>query len=114
MALNKSTEYPRSRYVHGGDTTVYPTRLGWWQRRTLPKSDDDIFVTINSRYTRRPWMVAHDYYGESNYEWLILQYNSILDINEEFVAGKLIRIPTPQRLGLEILSGTVGGNPASE
>lgn len=114
MALNKSTEFNRSRYVHGGTTTVHPTRLGWWSRRKLPTSDDDIFLVVNARYARRPWMVAHDYYGEHNYEWLILQYNAILDVNDEFVVGKVIRIPTPQRLGLEILSGTVGGNPAKE
>lgn len=114
MALNKSTEYNRSRYVHGGETTVYPTRLGWWSRKKLPKSDDDIFITINARYNKRAWMVAYDYYGEHNFEWLILQYNSILDPNEEFITGREIRLPTPQRLGLEVLSGVVGGKPASE
>lgn len=114
MAVNKSTEFSRSRYVHGGTTDVYPNRLGWWRRRTLPKSDDDIFITINARYAKRPWMVADDYYSDHNYEWMILQYNSILDVNVEFVVGKVIRIPTPQRLGLEILSGRLGGNPASE
>lgn len=114
MALNKSTEFAKSRYVHGGTTDVYPTRLGWWSRRTLTKSDDDIYITINARYNKRAWMVADDYYGQHNLEWLILQYNNILDPNEEFVTGVTIRIPTPQRMGLEIVVGKLGGNTVSE
>lgn len=114
MTFVKSTDFRRSRYVHGGITDVHPTRLGWWKRTPIPKADDDIFITINSRYHKRPWMVAHDYYTEHNYEWLILQYNSILDINDEFVIGKVIRIPSPQRLGLEIMTRQVGGKPVRE
>ncbi len=114
MALDKSTNFQKSRYVHGGTTDVYPTRLGWWSRRSFAKSDDDIFITLSARYHRRPWMVAFDYYGEHNLEWMILQYNSILDPNVEFVTGAQIRIPTAQRLGLEILTGSTGGKPVVE
>lgn len=114
MALNKSSEFTKSRYVHGGITDVYPTRLGWWSRRKLQKSDDDIFIVIDARSNRRPWIVADDYYGQHNLEWLILQYNNILDPNVEFVTGTTIRIPTAQRLGLEILVGKLGGNAVKE
>lgn len=109
MSLAKSTLFNKSRYVHGGTTVSYPNRLGWWTRRKLPISDDDIFITINARYNKRPWNVAHDYYGSSDLKWVILQYNNILDVNLEFVTGAVIRIPTPQRMGLEFLSGTTGG-----
>lgn len=112
--MANSTEFNRSRYVHGGTTDRHPTRLGWWSRKDLAKSPDDIFVTINARYHKRPWMVAYDYYQDHNLEWLVLQYNSILDINEEFVSGKVIRIPSAQRLGLEILTGSLGGNRVGE
>lgn len=111
MATNSSVQFKKSRFVHGGTTDVYSSRLGWWKKKTIEKSDDDIFVTINARYAKRPWMVAYDYYsGQHSFQWLVLQYNNILDIDEEFVVGKTIRIPTPQRLGLEILSGRMGGN----
>lgn len=120
MALNyiranaNSVDNKRGRYVQGGTTDRYPTRLGWWDRRDLPTSDTDILVTINARYQFRPWMIAYDYYGQENLEWVILQYNNILDTMEEFVQGAVIRIPTLQRLNLEILSKQSGGKNASE
>lgn len=114
MATYNSTNSTRSRYTQGGTTDRYPTRLGWWDRRILPKSDTDIFVTIDARYEFRPWMVAYDYYGSESLEWLVLQYNDILDTMEDFVQGVELRLPTNQRLNLEILSKQTGGKIVSE
>lgn len=114
MATYNSTEINRSRFVQGGTTDRYPTRLGWWARRDMPKSDSDIIITINARYQYRPWIVAYDYYGSESMEWLVLQYNNILDTMEEFGIGAEIRLPTNQRLNLEILSKQSGGKNVSE
>lgn len=114
MATYNSTDINRSRFVQGGATERYPTRLGWWTRRAMPKSDTDIIIVINARYQFRPWMVAYDYYGSESLEWVVLQYNNILDTMEEFVQGAEIRIPTNQRLNLEILSKQAGGKVVSE
>lgn len=105
-----STDVVRSRYVQGGTTDRYATRIGWWDRRDMPKSDTDITITIDSRYEHRPWIVASDVYGADNLEWVVLQYNGILDVIEEFVVGRVITLPTPHRLNLEILSRSAGGN----
>lgn len=114
VASFNSTDVHRSRYVQGGTTERYPTRLGWWSRKPMSKSDTDITITINNRYHQRPWLVAADVYGADNLEWVILQYNCILDVVEEFVMGKVITIPTPQRLNLEILSNQAGGKRMTE
>ena len=109
MAKFNSVDVHRSRYVQGGQTERFPTRLGWWNRRTLPASDTDIKVTIDLRSQHRPWVVAYDVYGSESYEWLVLQYNNILDVIEEFVVGRELILPAPQRLQLEILGNPAGG-----
>lgn len=114
VATYNSTDVARSRYVQGGITDRYPTRLGWWDRRVFTRSDSDIRVTINVRYEYRPWLVAYDIYGSEQLEWLVLQYNGILDVNEEFTQGKVLVLPTPQRLNFEILSNGTGGKNATE
>ena len=109
-----SADVTRSRYVQGGVVDRYPTRLGWWERRILPRSDSDIRITINARYHQRPWIVAYDYYGAENLEWVVLQYNNILDVIEEFVVGTEIVIPSNQRLNLEILTNGSRGKIVTE
>ena len=54
MAINNdretnSTEIRNSRYVQGGETDRYANRLGWWERRAMPRQDDDIRYTIDKR-----------------------------------------------------------------
>lgn len=105
----RSTELRKSRYVQGGSTEVHPTRLGWWERRNIPRANDDISVTIDQKYTKRPDLVAYDAYGSASLQWLVLQFNNILDINTEFVEGKTIFLPTEQRLFMEIMNKPVGG-----
>ena len=99
---DSSTQQKNGRYVQGGSTDVYKNRLGWWERETIAASDDDIEIEIGARYEGRPDRLAADYYGKSSYMWVVLQFNSILDINTEFTLGKTIRIPTYQRVLFEI------------
>ena len=108
----KSTENRRSRYVQGGETSVYSNRLGWWERRDIPNYDDDIVITISQLHDRRPDLLAADLYGTPSLQWLVLQYNNILDINTEFVAGKEIRLPSEERVMLDLLNQPIGGVPA--
>jgi hypothetical protein len=102
MSTN-STKNLKSRYVRGGITEQFPTRLGWWERIVFTQSKDDILLTINSKYHLRPDLLAFDAYGSPSYMWIILQYNNILDINTEFVEGMNIVIPTPTRVNTEII-----------
>lgn len=104
----------QSRYTQGGTTFTYPRRLGWWERRIIAPRDDDLFVTVTNRQSRRPDLIAYDYYKNSDLTWLVLQYNNIVDVNVELLEGAEIRLPAPQRVLLSILTNTVGGTPASQ
>jgi len=106
-----STDKKYTRQVQGGLSDVYPTRLGWWERYPMDHRDDDIIYTIPAEFNKRPDKVSYDIYGRATYSWLVLQYNSIVDINLEFVTGKEIRLPTLERLTFNILNKQTGGNP---
>ena len=118
MAINNdretnSTEIRNSRYVQGGETDRYANRLGWWERRTMPRQDDDIQYTIDKRVEGRPDLIAHHVYGKVQLMWLVLQYNNIVDVETELVAGEEIFLPTMERVMLSIMTKPVGGNPVT-
>ena len=98
-----------SRYVQGGDTVKQPSRLGWWERRIIPEAENDVLITIEAEFDRRPDKLAARAYGNQKYMWMILQYNNILDPNEEFITGKEIRLPLPERVVLDIMVRKIGG-----
>lgn len=98
-----------SRLVKGGKTEVVGGKLGWWERKNdnLNNSqDDDILYTIPIDYQYRPDLVAFLLYGTTELEWVVLQYNNIVDIIEEFSAGKQIRLPNPDSVRNYVYSRT--------
>lgn len=110
MANNiKSTNDKNSRYVWGGDSVQYSDRIGWWERRVLPQSDNDLLFVLTPIYSGRPDLVAYDLYGNAKLQTLVLQYNNILDPEVEFVTGKTIRLPLKSRVLLSILNKKSGG-----
>lgn len=110
----KSTQKRRSRFTQGGRTTEYPRRLGWWERRVLPQRDDDVFYTVTSQEATRPDIIAFNAFGDAGLAWLVLQYNNIVDNVTELTEGTEIRLPTRERVLLNILTGSVGGVPPQE
>lgn len=88
-----------SRQRQGGKTDIFEKRLGWWERRTdIPKNQvDDITFTIESEHEFRPDIVAIEVYGRTDLEWLVLQYNNIVDVNQEFKSGMVIKLPSANR-----------------
>lgn len=99
----------KSRYVQGGDTTVYKKKLGWWERNLKIPHDyiSDIEVYITTQYANRPDLIAHAYYGDTSLSWIILQYNNIVDITTELSAGKHITIPSRDRVYYDILVNSI-------
>ncbi len=94
-----------SRYLQGGTTEVFKERLGWWERTDIPDNQfDDTVFTISKRYEHRPYLVAKIFLGREDLEWLVLQYNEIVDIMEEFVVGREIRIPSKSRVNFSIVT----------
>jgi len=98
-----------SRYVQGGQTETNDIGIGWWERRLDidVNTTDEIILTITTSVDRRPDIVSKIYYGRKDLDWFILQYNNIVDINEEFVTGRTIRIPSKSRVLLNLLTKKV-------
>jgi hypothetical protein len=99
-----------SRYTQGGLSTLSAdNKVKWWERRILEKSDDDLIVEILPRFNKRPDRLAFELYGKAELGWLILQYNVILDINDEFITNRIIKAPHPNRVIFDILNQSTGG-----
>ena len=105
----RSTDRKMSRYVQGGETFRTNVRLKWWEKRIFPKKDTDLFFEITPKYVGRPDLIAFDVYNNVALNWLVLQYNTIMDINLELVAGKIIRLPRKDRVIFDIINQTTGG-----
>lgn len=108
--IKNVTGSPSSRYTQGGETDIYPTRVGWWERRTIEKDDTDLLITINASEDRRPDLIAFHVYKRSNLGWVVLQFNNIVDVETELTMGKTIRLPSLRRMTMDILSRPTGGN----
>ena len=98
-----------SRYTNGGTTEVDGKFVQWWNRTVFPRDNSDLTYTLEKRYEGRPDMLASVLYNDSSLWWVILQYNFILDINEEFIAGAVLTIPTLERVQKDFLNGSRGG-----
>lgn len=68
--------------------------------KDIRRDATDQLVTIESKYENRPWLMAWDQYGDSNYWWAIVLLNldQIRDPIYDFTSGKQIYIPTRDRL----------------
>lgn len=86
-----------SRYEKGGKTDYVGNQTTWWERKTFTKTQDDLKITIDKKYHKRPDRLAFDLYGTAAFNWFVLQYNNILDTDKEFVEGKQITLPTANR-----------------
>ena len=104
-----SVDNKNSRYVQGGDTTVYKSRLGWWERRDLEARQDDEEFLVTTEYVGRPDLIAYKMWGKASLAWLVLQYNNIVDPSEELVADTLLILPSYQRVTAGILTNSTGG-----
>lgn len=100
-----------SRMLNGGDTSRKGNKLGWWERRQIERDTfSDILFELQARHVNRPDLVAFEVYGNAQLTWLVLQYNNIVDIELEFLAGKVITLPSPNRT----FSNIVTENPERE
>lgn len=108
--IPSSVKRKDTRFVQGGTTTVNKKSVGWWERdvKLLERADDDIIIySLPAVFAGRPDLISFDLYGSNNLEWVILQYNNVVDINEEIVAGARLVVPSRERLFSSILIKTV-------
>ena len=108
MAIVKNTPTSVSdrfgRYVQGGETTVLQTRLGWWERTVIEQDDDDITYIIEQGEEGRADLIAFRIYQKPQLQWLVLQYNNIIDTVEQLKTGTVLRLPTQERVMLDIIT----------
>lgn len=105
-----SAEVNTGRYTQGGLVDRYNNRLGWWERTPLPRQSDDIRFIVTGKYVARPDLIAFDVYQQVSLMWLVLQYNNIVDVNEELISGASLVLPSPRRVAVTILNNPTGGN----
>lgn len=103
-----STLIATSRYVVGGQTEVNAERLEWWERADLPIDETDVRYTVERRTEGRLDLIAEVLLGDTRLWWLIAQYNALLDPFGEVVEGRILRVPTRQRVQT-MLTGKLGG-----
>jgi len=95
-----------SRMLNLGETEIKGNKIGWWEREVLQKNPStDITITLNSEFHKRPHMVSYRYYNTPSLFWLVLLYNNIVDVEEEFTKGTEITIPNKSR-ALSEMSGS--------
>lgn len=93
-----SSKKTYTRMSSGGEVETIGNLLGWWEKRSLPRDHStDFTIILGETLHKRPHLVAHKYFGDSRLFWLVLQYNNIVDIEEEFVKGAEIILPTKNR-----------------
>lgn len=100
----------RTRYVQGGTSEMSGKNLKFWERdlTLLEEAPDDEFIqSLPSVYSGRPGLLAYDLYDDEGLEWIILQCNNIVDLEEEFVTGVSLRVPSRRRVNTAILVKTV-------
>ena len=109
-----STLVRGSRYVSGGTTEVNQVALEWWERAVFEIDPSDIQYVVEKRFEGRLDLITAVYLGEQNvrYWWVVAMLNNILDPYTEVTTGRIIRIPTRERLQ-NMISGKLGGVPST-
>lgn len=108
-----STDFYNSRYVQGGVTDRYNTRLGWWEKQDIPTATDDMRIVVGTNEAGRPDLLAYRLYKKPELGWLVLQFNNIVDPTIELFAGKQLIMPSLSRVLLNILITPAGGKEVS-
>lgn len=91
-----------SRYVGGGSSETANGFIEWWERGALAQDSSDIIYTVEEFYSGRIDLIASVFYNEPRWWWVIAQYNNILDPFSEITPGRILFIPTKERLPLMI------------
>ncbi len=91
-AEKKELDLHRFGYMEKG------TRDNFWEfKKDLSSSSidlkDTIFLIDHDKFVNRPDAIAHKFYGNSKYWWLIALRNDIKEPFYEFFKGRKLKIP---------------------
>lgn len=108
MTNSNSLYLNTSRYVHGGTSETANNRIEWWDRNVFPLDPTDRTYIVENIYDGNPQAISTVFYGDPRYWWFICQFNNVLDPVGEITAGRVLLIPSKDRLEL-MLTGHTGG-----
>lgn len=102
---NKNSLFNKySRYTAGGTTEQANNRIEWWEKAIFERDESDLTYVVEKFYEGRMDLIASAFYNEPRYWWVIAQYNNILDPFSETKEGRILLIPSKERLPLLLLS----------
>jgi len=66
----------------------------------IPQRSDDEYYTIESKFDKRPDLLAHSLYGSTRLWWVFIARNMDLfeDPINDFTTGTVIRLPNPSAI----------------
>ena len=108
MRNNNSLLNTSSRYVQGGVSETQDNKIEWWERTIFKKDPSDQIYVIENIYQGRLDSISAVFYGDPRFWWFLAQYNNVLDPASEILPGRILLIPTKDRLQL-MLTGRIGG-----
>ena len=97
-----------SRYTLGGTSEVANNKIEWWEKKSIRADSTDIIYTVENFYQGRLDLIANTFYSEPRYWWIIAQINNILDPVNEITPGRVLRIPTKERIN-SLVGAKLGG-----
>lgn len=100
MANFKNT----SRYSHAIVTTNRDSKNFITLRRPIELSPDqgDTFFEVTQEVLLRPDLISQTFYGNTEYWWVIYEFNEIRDPFFELKLGQVLRIPALERVLIAI------------
>lgn len=95
---------PFTRYTNGNTSKNRSDKDFIVLRKSLKlePSDDDIFVTVTSKFIGRPDTIGSVAYNDSNLWWAVFEFNNINDPFFDLNLGQILRLPSKARLLLAI------------
>lgn len=110
---NSTTNTKNGRYVLGGKTETSLFALEWWNKVNVQRDPSDIMYVMEKKYEGRPDLLGFVFYGDTGLWWIICQYNGILNPIDELIEGKILLVPTFDRIKKEFTAGVPGGIPST-
>lgn len=74
--------------------------MGYYEPYNIPFDSTDYYIIIPTEFDLKPGGLAQKLYGDPQLMWIFSVYNRdiIIDPLFDFRAGKIIRVPTKNRL----------------
>lgn len=91
----------RSPYYNTTQKDKYVQYLDFWSNITIPASSNDELITLDTKYSNRPDLLAFDMYGSAQLWWAFAVRNPdiIKDPIFDFKPGISIYIPSKDAMG---------------